>query len=337
MKRHKWLVAVVGILISVVFLLIAFRNLRPDQVLSHLQEANGGLLLLAAGWYFSAVTVISLRWRFLLKAIQPLALRHLIPLVCIGYAGNNIYPFRGGEVLRTVLLQRQYGVAFARGMTTVVVERVFDGLVMLSFILLPLLVLDIPSPEVRTVASFGAPIFLIALLLFFVLAARPDVLRRLFKRFSRLLPTNLHFTLGGMVEDVITGLNGLRTPLDLAGAVICSYLSWGLEASVYWIVARAFNLEVGYLTMLLVVGAVNLAGLIPASPGQFGVFEAFASIVLVAAGIGDARALAFALTVHMIIWLPVTLVGLLFLLQQGLGFSAITRADRLKKKALGAG
>jgi uncharacterized protein (TIRG00374 family) len=232
MKRHKWLLAFAGLLISFVFLLIAFRNLQPEQVWSNLRTANGLLLLFAAAWYFAAVTVITLRWGYLLKAIQALPLAGLIPLVCIGYAGNNIYPFRSGELLRIVLLQRKYGVSLTRGMTTVVVERVFDGLVMLSFILLPLLTLEISSPEVRTVASFAAPLFLTALLVFFVLAARPDVLRALFGQISRLLPGRLHEPLRALVEDVITGLSGLRTPLDLAAAVICSYLTWALEASV---------------------------------------------------------------------------------------------------------
>ncbi len=152
---------------------------------------------------------------------------------------------------------------------------------------------------------------------------------------TRLLPEALREPIVALAEDVITGLDGLRTPANLLGAVGSSYLTWALEASVYWLVSRAFNLDVGYLTMLLVVGVVNLAGLIPASPGQFGVFEAFASLVLVASGVPEVQALAFALTVHMVIWLPVTLVGLYCLFHQGLGLSMITRARRMEKHALG--
>jgi uncharacterized protein (TIRG00374 family) len=334
MKRQKWLLAFVGLLISLVFLLIAFRNLHPEQVLLSLGQANGLLLIIAALWYFVAVAAISLRWRFLLKAIKPLPLGDLIALVCIGYAGNNIYPFRSGELLRILLLQRQFGVALARGTITVVVERVFDGLVLISFVLLPLLSLDLSSPEVRTAAAIAAPPFLLALALFFVVAARPNLLRALLRWLSRWLPGSLQGPLTTLTEDVITGLSGLRTPLDLAGTVIFSFVAWALKASVCLVVAWAFDLDAGYLVMLVVVGVVNLAGLIPASPGQFGVFEALTSLVLVAAGVPEVQALAFALTVHMVIWLPVTLLGLFFLLQRGLGFSAITQAARPEKKTL---
>ena len=335
MTRNRWFFAGAGVLISLIFLWLAFRNLHPEQVWENIRQANPLLLAVALVWYFTGVTVITLRWKFLLNAIRRIPLRELFPLVCIGYAGNNIYPFRSGELLRIWLLQRNHNLPFAKGTTTVIVERVFDGLVMLTFIFVPVLFTDVSSPEIRTVASVAAPIFLTALVVFFVLAARPDLLRRLYVLVSRLLPERLRNILSGLVEDVISGLEGLRSPVDLAGTIVCSYLSWALEASVYWIVSKAFGLDTGYLTMLLVVGVVNLAGLIPASPGQFGVFETVASTVLMGAGIEQVQAVAFALTVHMILWLPVTLLGLFFLLQQGLNFSSITRAQGMEQNAIG--
>jgi uncharacterized membrane protein YbhN (UPF0104 family) len=306
MKRSRWIPASLGIGISVIFLWFAFRNLRPAEVWDVIREVQPLWLLLGALWYFTAVTVITLRWRFLLRAFGHIPLRDLIPLVCIGYAGNNIYPFRSGEVLRIVLLQRNHRVPLARGTTTVVVERVFDGLVMLTFILAALLLLDVSSPEVRTVATAAAPLFVGALAVFLLLAARPNLLRGLMRRVARVLPERFG---------------------------TASYATWMLEASVYWIVSFAFNLELSYAVMLLVVGVVNLAGLIPASPGQFGVFEFFVATVLVAVGAPSVVAHAYALVVHMVIWLPVTLVGLFFLLRQGLGLGAVAHASEIETAA----
>ncbi len=333
MNKNKWLAAGAGILISVIFLWGAFRNLNPQQVWVNIQTANPIWLIIGAAVYFIAVAIISLRWQFLLRSFKVISLRNLIPLVAIGYAGNNVYPFRSGEILRIVLLQRNHRVPIARATTTVIVERVFDGLVMLTFILIPLLILDVSSPEVRTVASFAAPIFLTALVVFLVLAARPELLRSLMRMISHRLPERLSELLRTTGEEIISGLEGLRTPADLAGTVVCSYLTWAVEASVYWLVSQAFGLDLSYPVMLLVVGVVNLAGLIPASPGQFGVFEFFASTVLVGAGVADGPALAYALVVHMVIWLPVTLVGLFFLLRQGLHLTDISQAQPLESQS----
>lgn len=331
MKINKWLAVGVGLLISLVFLWFAFRNLNPAEVWQQIQHVNVTWLLVGALVYFLAATIISLRWRFLLRSTQAVPLRTLVPLVLIGYMGNNLYPFRSGEILRVILLQRNTGIPVTRAATTVVIERVFDGLVMLTFIVISLLFVDIQAVEIRRIAMVAAPLFVTAVAVFFVLAARPDALRRILHIMGRIVPGRLHSLMTRLADEVIEGLQGLRTPADLAGAVICSYGSWMVEASVYWIVSFAFNLGVSYPVMLLTVGVVNLAGLIPASPGQIGVFEFFVSLVLMAVRVPEAEAHAFALVVHVVIWLPVTLAGFAFLVRQGLGWGAIARARELEK------
>lgn len=332
MARTQRLIVLAGILISAVFLWFAFQGLNPAAVWEHIQNANLALLLLGAAWYFAAVSVIALRWQFLLRSVKFVPLRRLIPLVCIGYMGNNVYPLRSGEIVRVWVLQRNHGVPMTRALVVTAAERIFDGLVMLTFLLIGVLALNIDAPLLRDVATFAAPIFFGALLIFFALAARPNVLRRVVAWISRLLPGRLHGIALKLSEDVLAGLEGFRTPADLAGAIVCSYATWALEASVYWIVSFAFNLNIDYAAALLVVGAVNLAGLIPASPGQVGVFEFFAKSVLLLVGVAEAPATAYALVVHVVIWLPVTLLGFFFLARQGLGWSAIARARSIEQK-----
>jgi uncharacterized protein (TIRG00374 family) len=334
LKNTKWLAVGLGILISGVFLWFAFRNLKPEEVLGYIQNLDVGWLLLGASVYFVGVTLISLRWSFLLRSIQRVPLKALIPLVSIGYMGNNVYPFRSGEVLRIILLQRNYGVPVVKSGTTVVIERVFDGLVMLTFIVVSLIFVKNVAPEIKMVAKIAAPIFITAVAVFFVLAARPNTLRQLMHPFGRFAPRRLHKIFSRLADGVTEGLEGLRTPADLAGAIISSFASWMVEASVYWMVSFAFHLEVSYPAMLLTVGVVNLAGLIPASPGQIGVFEFFVSLVMVAVGVTEAQAKAYALVVHVVIWLPVTLVGFLFLARQGLGWGAITHAREMETEAV---
>lgn len=319
-----------SLLISGLFLWLAFSSLNPAQFWQSIQRAYWPLLLVGMGIYGLAVTVITLRWQFLLRAMAPVRLLPLIPLVAIGYMGNNIYPFRSGEILRIVLLRRDWDIPYARGATTVAVERVFDGLVMLTFVIVPLALMPIGSETVQRVAVGTAPIFGVALLTFFALAARPDLLRGLANWGAGLLPDALGGRVRGLADDIIDGLEGLRSARDLFGAVVSSYATWMIEASVYWIVALAFGLETGYAVALLTVGVVNLAGLLPASPGMLGVFEFFASEVMMAAGVASDVALAYAVTVHVVIWLPPTLAGFVFLVRRGMGLRAVTQAQTLQ-------
>jgi uncharacterized protein (TIRG00374 family) len=310
--------------------------LHPDAFISSLRQVNPLLLALGASVYFGAVVVIALRWQFVLRGVAFVPLLPLTQLVCIGYMGNNVYPLRAGEALRIFLLRRNHGVPVARSTTIVIVERVFDGLVMLAFIFIGLLFVPLENASViNTVATVATPLFLMAILVFFVLAAQPNILRRLVTLFSRFLPSRFRAIIEKLAEEIIHGLEALRSPVYLAGAVITSFVSWGIEAGVYWLVLFGFGLDQPYALALLVVGTVNLAGLIPAAPGNIGVYEFFVSTVVAAVGIPADTGIAYAIVIHIVIWLPVTLVGFFFLAQQGLKFADVRKAHELEATAAG--
>lgn len=330
MKYSKPIIVIVGLIISAIFLYLAFQGLNPAAIWADIQTANLPLILLGSVWYFAAVAVIALRWGFLLRALRPLGLRQLMPLVCIGYMGNNVYPFRTGEILRLVLLQRNTGIPISRSAIITVAERMFDGLVMLSFVIVGLALLDLESQWLTQLATLTAPLFIAALGVFFALTARPDLFRRVAGWFARFLPGKLRTIALKLVDDILHGLDGFRSPRDLLGAIVTSYLTWMLEASVYWIVSFAFNLGIDYPTALLIVGVVNLAGLIPAAPGMIGVFQFAVITVLGLVGIAETPATAYALMIHVVIWLPVTAIGFLLLARQGLSWGAIRRAQDLQ-------
>ena len=330
-KGSKRLATTSGIIISVAFLYLAFRDLKAEQFLDSVRTVNVQLLLLAVPTYFVALTVIALRWQYLLRAVRLVPLRALAQLVTICYMGNGVYPLRAGEALRIYLLRRNHDVPLASATTTVMVERAFDGLVMLSFVLLSLQFIDIQSAEVAAIVSIATPLFVGAVLVFFLLAAKPALIRRLIKAASRILPTRLATLVSQLGEDMISGLAGLRTPTLLLGAVVSSYVTWTIEAAVYWIVMFAFGLDLSFAVALLVIGTVNLAGIISASPGQVGVYEFVVSTILIAVGIPAAVAASYAVVVHLVIWVPTTLLGFLLLLRQGMRFADIKRARELEQ------
>lgn len=335
--NRKRLAIMVGLLVSLLFLWLALGNLKPDEFFASLQDVQPVWILAATVVYFGAVLVISLRWQFLLRPIQAIPLLSLASIVCIGYMGNNVYPLRAGEALRIYLLKRNHGVPVPRSTTVVIVERVFDGLVMLAFIFTALLMVQTKSDVINNVAVFSAPLFFIAMLVFFILAAQPDLLRRFVRLITRLLPGRLHKIAEHLSEEIIHGLEALRSPVNLIGAAITSFLSWSIEAGVYWIVMHAFGFDLPYAAALLTVGTVNLAGLIPASAGGFGVYEFFVTTVLTTLGIAREAAAAYAIVVHLVIWLPVTLVGFVLLTRMGMGWTALAQAEELEARAAANG
>src|SRR5690606_24233893 len=132
MRRYRrWIFLALGFVISGVFVYLALRGLNLREVWLDLRGANYWWLVPGVLVYFVAVWARTWRWHYLLRPIKRIRLAELFPVVVIGYMGNNVYPFRAGEVIRAYVLERNEGVRISASLATIVVERIFDGLVML--------------------------------------------------------------------------------------------------------------------------------------------------------------------------------------------------------------
>jgi uncharacterized protein (TIRG00374 family) len=170
LKRWQlWL----GVIISAVFLWLALGGLALNKVWGEMQSANYWWLIPSVTTYFAAVWARTWRWDYMLRPLKQIPLTRLFPVVVIGYMGNNIYPFRAGEVLRSYVLRRREDVPMSGSLATVIVERVFDGLVMLVFVFAALPFAPIPSDTIQTTVVIASIAFFGALIVFFAIAAVP--------------------------------------------------------------------------------------------------------------------------------------------------------------------
>ena len=123
-----------GLLISAVFLYFSLRGLKLAEVWETVRQARYGWLMPGVAVYFVGVWARSWRWHYMLRPLKKISTNSMFPIVTIGYMGNNIYPARAGEVLRAVILKQREGVPVSASLATVIVERIFDGVVMLGFV-----------------------------------------------------------------------------------------------------------------------------------------------------------------------------------------------------------
>ena len=135
--KKRWQL-LLGVLVSLLFLWLAVQGLHLQEVLGYLRSANYWWLLPGVAVYFLAVWARTWRWHYLLRPVKVLAIRRLFPIVCIGYFGNNVFPARLGELLRAYVLRRDADVPISTSLAPIIIERVFDGLVMLLFVFLAL-------------------------------------------------------------------------------------------------------------------------------------------------------------------------------------------------------
>ncbi len=324
MKRWQlWL----GILVSAVFLWMALGGLKLDRVWDDIRAANYIWLIPSVAVYFMGVWVRTWRWDYMLRPLKHVPIRKLFPVVVIGYMGNNIYPFRAGEVLRSYVLREREAIPISASLATVIVERVFDGLVMLMFVFLALPFAPIPSDSIQSTVVVASVAFFGAMIVFFGLAAVPERALKLLGWINgRFVPHRFREPLMGFAERFMVGLASLRSFRNVLMIFLSSIIIWLFETAKYWFVMQAFDFEVSFFALMLMNGIVNLATTLPSAPGYIGTFDAPGIAVLTLYGVAEPIAAAYTLVLHAALWLPITLLGAYYMIREGLGWTDFSRA-----------
>jgi len=321
-----------GLAISAALLVYLFRSVDLAELGRLLRDAQWGWMLVAAVMSPLQIWVRGQRWRYLFPAgSNPPG---LTPAMMIGYMVNNILPARAGEVARVYVVARRWGRAGSRvprllhpfwtTFATIVVERVLDGLVVV--IILAVLVLVIPVPriiEVGAIAMLVLDLVGIGVLIAFVVA--PTVCARLITRLASPWPRFQRWALGTF-ETFICGLDGIRTPSHLLPLVVWTILVWLVPALAAWAALLALNLRLSSAAVWAVVAFVGLGVSIPSTPGYVGTFHGAAVLALGLFGVSRSIGFGYALLFHATQILPITLLGWLYLLREGVSLGDAAHA-----------
>jgi hypothetical protein len=324
LKRWKFWV---GALISAFFVVIALRGLDLGQVWHGMKSASYAWIIPGVLAYFVGVWARTWRWHYLLRPIKPVPLKAMWPVVVIGYMGNNVYPFRAGEVIRAYMLKKQEGVSISASIATILVERIFDGLVMLLFVFVALPIVPGLPDWLRQTVALASAAFLGALLVFLLLAARPAASRRLYGwAIARFVPAGWQSRILVLADRFMEGLSSLASFRDIVMVFFTSVVVWLLETVKYWFVMHAFNFTVSFFALMLMNGVVNLATTLPSAPGYIGTFDGPGIEVLKVFGVAPTVAAAYTLVLHAALWLPITLLGFWYMARESLSWQDFGRA-----------
>ncbi len=320
----------VGILISAAFLYLAIRGLDLGTLWVSIKSIDIIWILPGIAIYFIGVWARSVRWSILLKGKYSPPPSQLFPSICIGYLGNNIFPARAGEFLRAYHLREKSAIPFTTSLASIIVERIFDGLVMIIFILigLPGYLNQLRNEElsglIQWILIAGSILFILAFLVVLLSALFPDRVKKIFDFvFLKMLPQKFHEKYQAILNRFFEGLESLKSPKHLLAVFAISILVWIFETGLYWCTQQAFHLGIPFTQLLLLNGALNILSTIPSAPGYIGVFDAPGISLLNAMSIQPESAAAYILTLHAALWLPITVVGLIFFIQEGFHWSQI--------------
>lgn len=317
----------VGAGVSAFFVILALRGLDLGQVWQDIQGANYRWLLPGVLAYFIGVWARTWRWHYLLRPIKPISLKKMWPVVVIGYMGNNVYPFRAGEVIRAYVLKKKEGVSMSASIATILVERIFDGLVMLLFVFVALPVAPGLPGWLRDTVIVASLAFFGALIVFFAMAALPQTSRNFYQWvIGSFVPDPLQAKMLAMADRFMEGLSSLSRIEDVLMIFFTSVIIWLLETVKYWFVMHAFSFSVSFFALMLMNGVVNLATTLPSAPGYIGTFDGPGIEILKVFGVNPTVAAAYTLVLHAALWLPITVLGFWYMAHESLGWGDFAKA-----------
>ena len=317
----------VGVAVTGFFLWLALRGVKWTEVWDHLRGANYLLLLAAVVVSTLGMHVRAMRWKALLAPVRAdVPYRPRIAGTFVGFAANNLLPARIGEFARAVVCARDGNMPVSGVFASLVIERVFDGLVCVGFLFAAMAWRGFPAGnhqvegvDPRDAALFIAGVALVAGVTLVAMALFPHRAVRVIERLARFLPVAFRRPLVDALHAFLGGLGVLRSPRLLAVSVAWALFQWLFLASSFLLAFEAFGIrEPGYVGAVFLQSLIALAVSIPSAPGFFGVFEAAAVGGLALWGVDKTRAVSFAIGFHLGGWFSVTGFGLFYLWKLGL-------------------
>jgi uncharacterized protein (TIRG00374 family) len=326
MKGRTALVTLLAIALLAWFL----RNSNPAEVWQHVRGARVDYLLLALAVIATPYWMRAVRWQRLLAPIGPTRFRVVFRCTILGFAALALLPGRVGDLLRPYMLARQEGLSVPATLATVVMERVLDLVAVLTMLAVfvwgaadevafpPRLLQPIKYSALAAAAAAAGLVVVM-----WILATHPERIGGFVRTAGRVLPHALADRLAGWASTFSGGFEAARRPRDFVLSIIWSFPIWLAFSAETWAVSRAFGIEMPF-TGAFLLQALLVIGVAVPTPGGVGSFHAaykFGVTSFFAAS--EEAAVAAAIVLHAISFVPVALGGLVMMAQDGLSFGRL--------------
>lgn len=326
--KENWKL-VIGLLLSILFLYLAFRKVDFKQMASSFASADYWYILPTIIIIFLSHWLRALRWRYLLMPIRQIKTLPLFNSLIIGYLFNTFLPAHLGEIVRAYVLARKEPVSASAAFGTIVIERIIDVLTMLLLLAVAMIVYPFPQwVKNGGYLTCGFVIGLFILLLIMKKYSEPSL--RLLQRATGFLSVTLADKINNMARSFLQGIVPLAKSSHYIIVMVLSILVWVCYGCTFQLVLHAFDFIATYglpwSTALVLLVITTFSILVPSSPGYVGAYHYLCQISLGLFSVPASPALTFAFVMHGISFLPVLVLGLVLLWREGLSISGVQKS-----------
>jgi glycosyltransferase 2 family protein len=315
------------------------RHANFGEVITATRQARPWMIVASVALVLVTYWARAVRWRYLLVPLGPVRFRTAARTTVIGFAASFLLPARAGDVLRPYLLAKQEGLDPTATFATIVVERVLDLVAVLGLLAVYVWgsgAAAVPSALLRPIqisALLGGVAAVGLMATMFILASHPERVGNIVRGVNRVLPHRFADALARLARTFSEGLVVARTPRPLVMALIWSFPLWFVIALEAWLVTRAFGIQMS-VTGTFLLQTLLVIGVAVPTPGAVGGFhEAYRIGVTTFFGASNDAAVAAAIVAHAVSFIPVTIMGVIFMVGDGLNMSRLRGLTGVAREA----
>jgi uncharacterized protein (TIRG00374 family) len=317
---HGPLRILLGLLVSLCCLVLVLRGVQWDAVAAILGDMRLVPLVAAIAVEFLTFWAIAARWQRLFMPHMPPSRARLFEILTIAQLVNGVLPAKLGPLVRAYLAGKGESEGMAFALTTIVGEKLVEGisLLVIGIALLPFVPL---ADWLRPATWVGAALLLVALVLVFLVASRQETagrwMGRLLARWPRLL---------GAAQSALAALDVWRDWRAVLALVGCSALIWGMTVLLNQLLLWSLGIDVPFVAPLLLLVVLQIGVRVPSSPGSIGVFHYLSVLTLTLFGVEKDLAFSCGVLLHLVMYLPPSLLGIVYLSRSGYSLSRLRQA-----------
>jgi hypothetical protein len=320
-KYKKQLIGLFGVLVSVASIGYLMQKVDFGAAFAAMAKINWVFPLVMVAIYLTSFLVRTWRWQLMLSNFPEISFGKFFNSLIIGFAGNNLVPARGGEVIRMLYFSRETKVNKFTSMSSVLTEKILDGLALVMLLLLSIWLAEGQLADndwlVNTTYLVTA-IFVGGILALIVLR----VVGMPLINWAR-AKGGVFAKIGDISEKIFHATEFLQADFRSVLVILSSLLVWTIEGVVFALGIMAFDLPVDpWIAGFLTLTVVNFGLLVPSSPGYVGVFQMLTGMALGLFGIADEQAIAVSLVIHACQFIPITIWGVTIILRQSVSLFA---------------
>ncbi len=311
-KKHKN--TILGLIISAIFIVLIFYKIDLDMLAKTFQSFNYKVLLIFIPLYVLVLYIKGIRWNFLLFDSMEMTPKEGFFSFTVGNTLNSYLPARAGDFYRAVHLGKKLGISKMKLLGSIILERIIDGITVLSILFFAILQF-FQQEWVLNIAYLSAAIFVGSLLFLFYLVK----FKRVDKIFKKLLSIKFLKRFEDKIQKLfdltsrfMTGFSSLDSPKNFTFAFLASFLAWGIECYITYVLIHGFSQEYGFSIALFVITFISLSSMIPSSSVFIGPYQYAYILALGIYHIDKSSALGIAFIHQFVIMTIITLITIVY-------------------------